>query len=119
MRRIPDSELEIMMIIWDADSGVTSDYIMERLDKAWVKPTVLKFLDRLCEREFLKVHKEGRFNVYEPTVKKEDYLQTESRSFLQRLHHNSLSSFVASLYGGKAISGKDLEELKKFIEEAE
>ena len=64
IKKLPDSELEIMMIIWDADEKVTSDYIMEKLNKTWQKTTVLNFLTRLCDRGFLKCHKEGRFNVY-------------------------------------------------------
>ncbi|CDX03667.1 Penicillinase repressor [bioreactor metagenome] len=119
LQKIPDSELEIMMIIWGADEGVTSDYIMDRLDKTWQKTTVLNFLSRLGDRGFLTVHKQGRFNVYEALVKKEDYLQKESKTFLQRMHHNSLTSLVASLYDGAGISKEDLQELKKFIEEAE
>lgn len=69
--RIPDSELEIMMIIWDAGGGVNTDYITARLDRGWAAPTVLKLLDRLCERGFLKCRKDGRLNMYTPTVKKE------------------------------------------------
>ena len=119
IKKLPDSEFEIMMIIWEANEKVTSDYIMANLDKNWQKTTVLNFLTRLCYRGFLKCHKEGRFNVYEPLVKKEDYLQKESKSFLKRMHNNSLTSLVASLYDGKHISKEDLKELKKFIEEAE
>ena len=119
IKRLPDSELEIMMIIWDADEKVTSDYIMENLNKTWRKTTVLNFLTRLCDRGFLKCHKEGRFNVYKSLVNKEDYLQKESKSFLQKVHNNSLTSLVASLYDGEHISKEDLKELKKFIEEAE
>ncbi len=119
IKKLPDSELEIMMVIWNAEEKVTSDYIMANLDKTWQKTTVLNFLTRLCDRGFLKCHKESRLNVYEPLVNKEEYLQKESKSFLQKLHNNSLKSLVASLYDGKNISKEDLEELKKFIEEAE
>lgn len=118
MKKLPESELEIMMIIWDAEAGVTSDYIMERLDKTWVKPTVLNFLSRLCERGFLSCAKEGRFNVYTPCVKKEAYLTSESRSFMEKLHQNSLASLLVSLYDGKKVSEQDLEQLRAFIEEA-
>lgn len=119
IQKIPDSELEIMMVIWAADEKVKSDYIMDNLDKTWLKTTVLNFLSRLCDRGFLKCHKEGRFNIYEALVEKDDYLQKESKSFLQKMHHNSLTSLVTALYDGESISKKDLEELKKFIEEAE
>ncbi|MGI6570864.1 MAG: BlaI/MecI/CopY family transcriptional regulator [Caldicoprobacterales bacterium] len=66
-------------------------------------------MSRLCDRCFLKCHKERRYNVYEPQVKKEDYQQRESKSFLQKMHHNSLTSLVASLYDGNStVQGGDI-----------
>lgn len=119
IKRLPDAELEIMMVIWEARKSVTSDYIMEKLHKDWAKPTLLNLLSRLCEREFLDCKKDGRINIYTSKVAQEDYLQAESKNFLQKLYHNSLTSLVASLYSGNGISKDDLEELKQFIEEAE
>lgn len=119
LSKIPDSEFEIMMVIWDANMSVTSDYIMDRLDKDWAKPTLLNLLSRLCERGFLECTKDGRLNVYTAKVEKDDYLELESKNFLKKMHHNSLTSLVASLYSGEGVTKDDLEELKKFIEEAE
>lgn len=118
MRKLPDSELDVMMAVWDAEKAVTADDVMERLDRDWARTTVLNFFNRLCDRGFLKCHKEGRLNVYEPLVTKEAYLQAVSKSFLQRMHHNSLKSLVASLYDGQGITKEDLKELQAFIEEA-
>jgi len=118
LKRLPDAELEVMMVIWEADKTVTSDYIMERINKEWTKTTLLNFLSRLCERGFLKCGKEGKHNTYTAIVDKEEYLKVESKNFLKKLHHNSLTSLVATLYSVNDISKDDLEELKKFIEEA-
>ncbi len=118
-KKLPEAELEIMLVVWDAEEAVTSDYIMERLHKDWTKPTLLKLLTRLTERGFLRCDKEGRHNLYTVLVPREDYVQEASGTFLQKLHHNSLTSLVASLYDGRKVSKADLEELKRFIEEAE
>lgn len=118
LKRLPDAELEVMLIIWEADDVITSDYIMERIDKDWTKTTLLNFLSRLCDRGFLKCEKQGKHNTYTALVEKEEYLQVESKNFLKKLHHNSLTSFVATLYSVNNISKEDLDELKKFIEEA-
>lgn len=118
-KKLPEAELEIMLVIWDGQQPVTSEYIMERLDKDWTRPTLLKLLTRLCDRGFLRCDKEGRHNVYSVLVPREDYVQDASSNFLQKLHHNSLTSLVASLYDGQKVSKADLEELKRFIEEAE
>ena len=116
MKKIPDSELEIMMLIWDAPDAVTSDYIMERIDKDWAKPTVLNFLSRLCERGYLECEKQGRQNFYRPKIGVEEYRKSALGDFIARLYHNSPVSLVASLWDGGAISKEEREELRDYIE---
>ena len=119
IKRLPDSELEIMMFIWEAKEPVSSAYLMEKLEgeRNWATTTVLNFLARLVERGFLTVEKQGRINIYTPLILEKNYIETESRSFLERLHKSSLKSFVAALYDGNTISSKDAEELKNYIDE--
>ncbi|MEQ8201419.1 MAG: BlaI/MecI/CopY family transcriptional regulator [Syntrophomonadaceae bacterium] len=117
IKRLPDSELELMMIIWGAGQPVTSAYIMDKLSgtRNWAHTTVLNFLSRLVERGFLETSRQGRCNYYRPLVAEHDYLQRESKSFLEKMHHSSVTNLVASLYDGDAISREDLEELKRFL----
>lgn len=119
IKRLPDSELEIMMVIWEACKPVSSAYIMEKLrgEKDWAHTTVLNFLSRLVDRGFLEISKHGRFNYYNPLIFEKEYLQKESKTFLEKMHKNSLKSLVASLYDGDAISKEDLEELSKYVDE--
>lgn len=119
IKKLPDSELEIMMIIWEADKPVSSTYIIEKLkgEKDWAHTTVLNFLARLVDRGFLETKKEGRYNYYNPLISEKDYLQKESKTFLEKIHKNSLKSLVAALYDGDAISKEDLEELSNFVDE--
>ena len=119
IKRLPESELDIMMIIWEAGKSVTSAYIMEKLPKErkWANTTVLNFLARLVDRGFLEIAKQGRVNFYSPLIDENDYLQQESKSFLEKMHMGSLKSFVAALYDGSAISREELEDLKRYVEE--
>lgn len=118
MKRLPDAELEVMMIIWKADGPVSSAYIQERLREThtWVLPTTLGFLSRLAERGFVSCEKKGRGNLYTALVSENDYLENESRSFLERLCGNSVKTFVSSLYHSQAINDEDLAELRRFID---
>lgn len=119
IKRLPDSELEIMMVVWGAGGPVTSSYVCESLKetKQWKITSVLTFLSRLVEKGFLSCIREGKTNLYSAQVGEQEYLQKESRSFLERLYGNSLPSLVASLYRGKAISEEDLLELRRSIDE--
>jgi predicted transcriptional regulator len=119
IKRLPDSELEIMMIVWEAKEPVPSAYLMEKLqgEKNWATTTVLNFLARLVERGFLKVEKQGRINIYSPQIEEKEYIEIESRAFLERMHKSSLKSFVAALYDGNSLDSEDAEELKRYIDE--
>ena len=116
--RLPDAELIIMNIIWDENREITSAEVIRLLttQKDWSVTTILTFLSRLTERGFLAVRKDGRTNVYKAAIQEAAYIESESKSFLKHLHGNSLTSFVAALYKGKAISEKELDELKDFID---
>lgn len=109
-----------MMVIWGADGPVTSAYVSEKLKdkKDWKITSVLTFLARLVEKGFLESRREGKINIYSPLVKEQDYLGNESRTILEKLYGNSLTTFVASLYRSNTISGDDLEELRRFIDQA-
>ena len=117
MKRLPESELEIMMIIWEYNRPVNRMEIEERLNKDIAAPTILSFLNRLEAKGFVSVEKIGKINWYTPLVKEEKYLQKESRNILQKMYQNSLKNFVTALYDGDGLTSQDIEDLKAFIEE--
>ena len=119
MKRLPDSELEIMMIIWELNKPVTRFEIeAEMNEERKLSPTtILSFLSRLQEKGFLTVEKVGKNNLYSPLIKKEAYMQRESKSILSRLFQNSAKNFLAALYDGDNLSQEDLKELEEYIRE--
>lgn len=120
IKRLPDSELEIMKIIWEADKPVSRAYIDEQLigKKDWAITTVLNLLARLIEKGFVSSKKEGKMNIYTAIVAQEDYLELEGKSFLERLYGNSVKNFVANLYNNNSIDDDSLDELRQFLDEA-
>ncbi len=118
---LPNSELEIMMAIWEAKKPVSRLEIDEKIsEKNWQAPTVLKFLSRLTEKGFLKCEKpEGaKTNIYTAIVSEEEYLEFESNSVLGKFCGRSVKSLVANLYENNTINDSELDELQKFINEA-
>jgi predicted transcriptional regulator len=109
-----------MMILWEAKEPVTSAYVSEKLKdkKEWKITSVLTFLSRLVDKGFVTSVRERKINIYSAVVSEKDYLENESKSFLERLYGNSLTSFVSSLYNSNAINDDDLAELKEYIDKA-
>ena len=88
MKRLPDSELEIMLIIWDLDRPVTRFDIEERMDadRKLSPTTILSFLSRLQEKGFIEVTKNGKSNIYTALIDKQTYTKAESRNVLKKLY---------------------------------
>ncbi len=116
--RLPDTELEIMQVIWTNPSPITTSEVKKILEKKrpWSVGALQTLLNRLIDREFLKGEMQGKSKAYIPLVSEKDYLVVESKSFLKRMSGNSITRLVTSLYDSKSISDEDLEELTAFIE---
>mgnify|MGYP002792508297 FL=1 len=119
MQKLPDTELEIMQVIWKENRVLSTSVIKEKLEMngTWNVSALQTLLNRLIERGFLSSYKEGKNRYYEIAVKEEDYLAFENSMFLRKVNANSLTKLVASLYRSHTISDADLDDLAKFIEE--
>lgn len=118
MKKIPDAELELMMIIWDAGRPVTRVEIEENLsnDRGVLPNTILSLLTRLEKRGFVKKERDGKLNYYSALVEKEPYLKEAGQGFLNRMFRGSLKNFAAALYDGEELSKEEASELLEFLE---
>jgi predicted transcriptional regulator len=119
IKKLPDAEFEIMKVIWQSDmEQITTNQIIAALgDGDNRKPqTVLTLLVRLIERGFLNSEKVGKERTYAPLVDEQDYLQTETASFIEKYHKNSLSGLVKTLYNGKNLSDEEIRELRELLD---
>ncbi len=115
---LPDSELEVMQIIWQCEPPVSRSAIEETLNKQknLAPSTILTFLSRLCDRGFLRTERKGRTNLYTPLVSHKEYLAQESRRLLDRLYGGSLSAFAVSLCDS-GITREELQALRAILNE--
>ena len=120
IKRLPESELEIMQIIWRETAPVSRAVIEHTLnEKHPLAPTtILTLLTRLCDKGFLSQKKAGRTNVYEPLITEKDYLASQSRLFLDRLFNGSVANFAVALCDS-GIKKEEVEELRRLLEKGE
>ncbi|MDD3193119.1 MAG: BlaI/MecI/CopY family transcriptional regulator [Oscillospiraceae bacterium] len=119
IRKLPESELEIMIALWEADEPVPRNYFDKKLQekKNWADSTILSLLGRLQEKGFLSCQKQGNRNLYAPLISEEEYLAYENRNFLQRFHENSIQNLVASLVKSQDLTMSDLEDLQRYLDQ--
>lgn len=120
-KRLPDSEFQIMKILWKNTPPVTTSVIMSQLspEKQWKIATVISFLTRLTEKGFVKSDKKGKERLYYPLITKQEYLDFETKNFMKQYHNNSFFSFVNTFYGGEKVDSKELDNLLKWAKEKE
>lgn len=121
IKRLPDAELEIMLIVWNSKKEVSSSYILDQLSgkRDWVLSTLMTVLARLVKKGFLYCEKDGRSNSYRARISESDYKESEGKSTLIKLFDNSIQDMVMSLYNGKAINKDDLAELREMLDQVE
>lgn len=119
MRRLPEAEFEVMSEIWKLEPPVTTHMLMETVGAArgWKAPSLITLLNRLIERGFLSTGKRGKERFYMPLVTREEYLRFETQGFLERMHGNSLTSFLQAVHGGAKLSRADIEQLRAWMDE--
>ena len=88
---LPDSELDIMLVLWKYEPPMTRIEIERVVNekKALAPTTILSLLTRLEKKNFVKVTKQGKMNLYTPLISQEEYQQSESKSVLEKLYCNS------------------------------
>ena len=119
MKRLPDTELEVMKALWASERApVPRSSLEEALrDRGWATNTFITYLSRLAEKGFVSCEKRGKTNYYTPQVRQADYLAFESGTVLNKVFGSSLKSFVASLARGGALRDGELDELQQYLEE--
>ena len=116
MKRLPDTELEVMKALWTSGPDTPRALLEARLAPfGWAANTINTYLSRLAEKGFVAVRRAGKSNLYTPLVTREEYLSFDSRAVLDRLY-GSPRNFVAALAREGFVQG-ELEELRALLEQ--
>ena len=110
-KRLPESELDIMLVVWAGEGGVTAPAILEGLERPLTASALHSYLKRLEEKGFLACEKRGKVNYYTPLVSREEYQRSEGRTILQKLYGGSLSRFAAALYDGERVAPEEVARI--------
>lgn len=120
--KLPESELEIMQIIWELDrkgadpihTGVIyGDYgdIVGRLKLT----TVLTLITRLAAKGYVSIEKKGRLNCYKPLIDEETYRKLAAADIVASVYKNDPKSLLSALLGNGDITEEDIIELREQI----
>lgn len=114
------SELAILQYLW-TNGPQPVKVIHEALsqEKEIVYTTVLKTMQVMMERGFLKRESVGRKHIYEAAIEQESTQNQLMDTFLNRTFGGSAKRMVMRALGNYKTSRKDIEELKALINNLE
>lgn len=121
MKKLSDSEFEIMKVLWSQDSPMTSNEVLDKVkDKYdWKLAGLMTFLARMVDKGYVYCDRSTRTNYYSAVVSQDQYKFQESESFLEKLYDKSATKLIAHLYKGKKISQKEMAELRDYLDSLE
>ena len=92
INKIPQSELEVMKVIWENEEPVSSKIVTTKLEevKGWKRTTTLTLLSRLVEGGILEREKKLNLSYYTVKVEKEEYKLYATKSLLKELFNDSI-----------------------------
>ncbi len=122
--KIPEAELDIMLILWKADvpSRVIDIFNGLKDTRPCSKPAIHTLLERLEKRGFVRqdtVDAPTPYKLITPLISEEDYRATESNAFVDKLCRGSWKTLIATLVDTGRITGEDMDEIAKLLDSAE
>ena len=120
-RTLTRAEMEIMNILWDAATPMTTHAIIERLPEP--KPaysTVATFLKILTTKGFVnfrKVERAGKTHEFFPTMSREVYTRKFMKEVKSSLFGGSLKSLISFFIQDEEISDEELREILSLIKD--
>lgn len=113
--QLSDSERYIMQFFWEHGDMKTDELGVLVAEKEWKPTTLLTFLSRLTAKGMLRVHKQGKSNLYSAVVGRNEYTRMESQLFINEMYGGSTKNFVAAMVGNQLISKDELKELRAWL----
>jgi predicted transcriptional regulator len=114
------AELEILNLLWQQQPLTVKD-VHEKLSatKDVGYTTTLKTMQNMHAKGLLSRMPNGKSHLYEAVYKQEETRSKLLDRFLDSTFSGSASSLVMQLLGNKKTSQKELDEIKKIIEQME
>jgi len=122
MKRLPESELEVMMSIWKSGKEeISVNLILEELahDRKITAGALHSYLNRLVEKDFIRCEKKGKYKMIIPLISEEEYREIEGENILNKFFYGSVSNLVSCLYKKDKLKIDDIKELKEFVDQFE
>lgn len=117
MKELTKAEEQIMQILWELKKGFVKDIVEKFPDPKPAYNTVSTIVRILEKKGFVDYKAYGKTHEYYPIIDKDQYKKDFLGNFVKDYFSNSYKQMVSFFTNESKISIKDLEEIKKIMEQ--
>jgi BlaI family penicillinase repressor len=111
------AEEQVMEYLWSAEKIFFKDLLEKFPEPKPAATTVATLLKRMQDKDFVGYTVHGNSREYYPLIKKEQYFSKHVNSMIKNFFNDSAMQFASFFTTATNLSEKELEELKKVIDQ--
>jgi len=111
-----DRELDVMSILWREASGTVAE-VRALLPDSVAYTTVLKILQILEDKGYVRHEKEGRAYRYFPMVEADEAGASALDRVVDKIFHGSAELTLARLVSARQIPSAELDRMRRLLDE--
>ena len=115
--QLTKAEEQVMRYVWKLEKCYMKNIRNEFSEPKPATTTVATLLKRLIDKGFVEYNQHGSNREYYPVIKKTAYFSKHVNSIIKNFFNNSTAQFASFFTNETNLSVKELEELKKVIED--
>jgi predicted transcriptional regulator len=117
MRELTNAEEQVMQILWKIEKGFVKDLLEYFPEPKPAYNTVSTIVRILQDKGFVSHKAYGRTHEYYPLLSREEYTKSRMSNLVNDYFSNSFEKMVSFFAREKNISLKEMEEIRKLMEE--
>ena len=117
---LSNAEWRIMDFLWDKRPATIADMVhyFDGITN-WDRHVVIMMLKRMEAKGAVRWQVIGRAKHYYPMIEREQSCVQETKDFLERVYKGSLGLMLTTMVKQEKIEKKELEELRRILNEGE
>ncbi len=117
MKELTRAEEEVMQILWQLEKGFVND-LLEHYQEPKPAYNTISTIIRILEKKGFVGHTSfGKTHEYYPMISKNEYTQLFMGNVVKGYFDNSYKKVVSFFTGNAILSVKEMEELRRIIDE--
>lgn len=118
MKQLTKAEEQVMQILWKIGSGFLKDIVDNSPEPKPHSNTVATILKILIEKGFVEYQTQGRNNLYQARVSKDEYGKKSINQLVKGYFEGSPAKLVSQFVNDNRLSLEDLESILQQIRNA-